>query len=190
MNIQFSYFRRGCKVFGALFFLLSGQQLAAETDAGILGRVTELEEVLERIESTLDRVEGLLEASVQPWEPVAPTIHDFSTWMRSDRRLLRYEFGIMRNGGFRIVQVSTWNGGYRFMTEPFWRGDVPANFGLGANIWLIGTDDPADVACSGNTAKHYYVMFENGKAELNNSNGCTAEGPVYARKRLFAEDLK
>ena len=145
---------------------------------------------MQSLEAQLDRMERLLELSVQPWEPVAATLTEFQTWMRSDNRLRRYEFAIMRNGGFRIVHVSDWNSGHRFMTEPYWRGDRPSNFYLGGSVWLIGTDDPAEGACNGNTALHYYYQYSDGKVSINNGNGCRTEGPIYARKRLFEDEME
>jgi len=149
-----------------------------------------LAERVETLEVQLDRMERLLELSVQPWEPVATTVREFDTWMRSDERVRQYEFAIMRNGGFRILHVSHWNGGYRFMTEPYWRGDTPKDFSLGGSFWIIGTKDPAETDCKGKPALHYYYQFVDGTVKISGGNECHSDGPVYARKRLFKEDLE
>ncbi|MCA3451373.1 MAG: hypothetical protein INF92_13610 [Rhodobacter sp.] len=175
-----------CRTSQALVFVfvsLLATPASSETTGGLVERI-------ETLEAQLDRMEGLLELSVQPWEPVATTVREFDTWMSSDDRLRRFEFAIMRNGGFRILHVSSWNSGHRFMTEPYWRGDSPANFALGGSLWIIGTQDPAEAACTGNTAKHYYYEFRAGTVNISSGSSCTTEGPVYARMRLFKGEIQ
>lgn len=76
------------------------------------------------------------------------------------------------------------------MTEPYWRGDTPPDFSLGGSFWVIGTQDPGDADCKGNTARHYYYRFFDGTVKISSGNGCTTEGPVYARMRLFKGEME
>ena len=97
-----------------------------------------------------------------------------------------------------IEDISTWNQGWRVMTEPYLRGDNAtgvddaSNFSLGGSFWITGTIDPSDDACdrNNNGLKHFYYQAHKGSITHRQSNGCTAEGPVYKRQRIFAEDLE
>ena len=161
----------------------------AEPDRAILDRVLELEVELKELNDKLDETQNLLAASVEPWRVVAPNIRAFNDWMQSDNRLLNYEFGIMRNRGFRKLTVSSWNGGHRFVTDSYLRGDTATTFALGASFWVIGTNEPSEGQCTGSEARHYYLRDTGGGMTIDQSNECSVDGPIYARKRLFEADL-
>ncbi|WP_018632356.1 hypothetical protein [Neomegalonema perideroedes] len=178
--------------------LESGAARAQEAGAGLIQRQAAFEEVLGRIEAALT------------WAPVAPNVKAFDAWLKQDpARREAYEFGISRNSGFRILHVSSWNQGFRYMTEPYMTGDLTSGspggggFYLGGSLWLVGTRDPADAACLENKpdperknpdgtgrvvpggVKHYYYFYGPDGVKPASGNGCTVEGPVYARARLF-----
>ncbi|WP_171232550.1 hypothetical protein [Ruegeria sp. HKCCA4812] len=108
-----------------------------------------------------------------------------------DREVGQFEFAIFRNGGFRELTFSEWNGGIRAMTDSYIRGDVSEFsdsaqfFSLGGSLWVLGTDDVND-NCSGEELRHYYYQYQQTGVHIRNSNGCSVESsPIYKRKRVF-----
>ncbi|MBI4775639.1 MAG: hypothetical protein HY788_15970 [Deltaproteobacteria bacterium] len=61
----------------------------------------------------------------------------------------KYEYGLFRQGAFRRVTASEWNGGWRVMTEPYMVGDYSSDtpglrFKLGGSMWIWDTPDEID----------------------------------------------
>ncbi|NOE36248.1 hypothetical protein [Ruegeria sp. HKCCD7318] len=172
----------------AVIVTLFAAEGAKAQEGGLIERQTTLE-------GRLERIEQLLELNLRPWKPVAANVMEFHNWVqdKDHNRELEYEFGVIRNNGFRLVHVSNWNGGRRYMTEPYWRGDeiTDDDFGLGGSFWLIGTEEPKEQDCRNKpgTALHYYYLYGANGVRQYGGNGCKPEGTFYARKRIFIDDI-
>ncbi|WP_299620456.1 hypothetical protein [uncultured Tateyamaria sp.] len=101
------------------------------------------------------------------------------------------EFMMQRNSGMRVLYFSGWNSGLRVMTEPYMTGDSltdGAIYQLGGSMWVTQNDlDPIAQKCPEKTVYHryYYYTSDGVRPSLTDSNGCTTESVVYARKRSF-----
>lgn len=169
--------------------LLGAWATSAAAQDGIVDRVTALE-------PKLDRIERLLELSVRPWEEAGNLRRLVDSLGPPDSPqsieiLRQHEFMMWRNGGMRRLIFSTWNGGWRVMTDPYLRGDQVENFFLGGSFWITGTLASQDDACD-RTPDHvfhfYYIHGPDGVVPRD-ANGCSPESMVYRRARVFASDL-
>ncbi|MDD2868009.1 hypothetical protein [Neomegalonema sp.] len=178
---------------------LGSEAASAQEAKSLIQRQAALEETLKRIESALT------------WAPVAPDVKAFDAWLKEDANRLRdYEFGIEYSEGFRILHVSNWNHGRRFMTEPYMTGDRISDelyngFHLGGSLWLVGTQDVGETRahyCVNSADKasyppkpdqdrralhRYYFYGPDGVKPSTIGSSCVIAGPVYARARLFTE---
>ncbi|WP_171728153.1 hypothetical protein [Ruegeria sp. HKCCD7318] len=111
---------------------------------------------------------------------------------------LRYEYAIVRNGGFRVLTFSSWNWtpsneaevkrmGWRIMTEPYLSGDSLSNLRMVRSVWLYDTHEKLDQEClktSGHLL-HLYLLAPTGADPQGiGGRGCRKEGPVWRRARL------
>ncbi|WP_223422670.1 hypothetical protein [Tateyamaria pelophila] len=125
----------------------------------------------------------------------------------NDADVLKFEFGIVRNKGFRELHFSSWNKGLRLMTEPYMTGDGPYGstvtpYYLGGSLWVSGDALTREYTgfnvqnatvnyrlakdvCSGSESYHMYYKYKDSEVSPTKGNGCRTEGPVYARKRQF-----
>jgi len=98
-----------------------------------------------------------------------------------------YEYAILRNGGFRELHFSTWNGGYRVATEPYITGDqssIDPKFRMGGSMWIWDTLDTLD----DNGIYHFYYFSTIDGFVAGSGNGPSkadegGEGFVYRRPR-------
>lgn len=148
----------------------------------------------------LEEVTRLLRQTYNPWLEDQRTFKNLMLIVEqerqngvalSEREIGRFEFAMFRNGGFRQLTFSEWNGGIRAMTDNYIRGDHPKYadggqyFVLGGSFWVLNTDDTEDV-CDGEGVRHYYYEYQRDGVRIRSGNGCSAEGsPIFKRKRLF-----
>ena len=78
----------------------------------------------------------------------------------------KYEYAIIRNGGFRILNWSAWNKGYRVMTDHYMIGDNQP-FRLGGSMWIWDTDDPRD---DKGVCHLYYISEQDGIKATTSGN--------------------
>ena len=150
-------------------------------------RNLESERLIQTLNTRVEAITGLLNKlnSIQslveegnPWKPYSNNVKD----VLKDTQ--KYEYAIMRNGGFRQVSASTWNSGYRVMTEPYMTGDNK-RFTLGGSVWIWNTNDARDD--SGVYHMYYYATNE-GVVATTSGNGLTkadagGEGEIFRRPR-------
>ena len=102
-----------------------------------LDAMSTLAQSLAEIRSTIERG--------NPWEQFSD---DIMKIVGDEADNFRYEYAVLRNGDFRTLTVSTWNGGWRVMTSPYMTGDSLNDeiqrFRLGGSMWFWGTDDERD----------------------------------------------
>ena len=142
-----------------------------------LDAISTLEQSLASIRSAIERG--------NPWEKFSTNIKDTAGTQESNSQ---FEYAVLRNGGFRTLTVSQWNGGWRVMTSPYMTGDAPgpsANpFRLGGSMWIWDTKDPED----DEGVYHYYYYADGGSIRPSGGNGLTGaergeEGHFYRRLR-------
>lgn len=141
----------------------------------------------------------LLKAILNPWESTDFHLIDLMNYNNGcSPKALNYEYMLKRNGAFRKLTFSEWNGGCRAITEPYWRGDRlttdPGDqnrFMLGGSLFTYNTPDPNDVSCvkDGKVRHYYYAWLEKGIFPYT-ANGCSHEESLYQRKRWFTEDVE
>lgn len=169
---------------------------------------------LQALKEETSRLNLIVDKILNPWEKAADSLYELV--VRIDGSLVshqnvpelqNYEYAMMRNGGFRKLTFSTWNGGWRVMTEPHLTGDVFNNFKLGGSVWLFNTPDPIDDEgtetndghiCGAAQEKLQHLYYYTTSDDINkpsssyvfqgkSGNGCTREGPVYRKKRWFSD---
>lgn len=174
----------------------------AASDTALQARDAAIEAVAD-IASTANKLEQatlLLEQLHNPWVEETRTFKNILLVVEQERQnglaltereIGRFEFAIFRNGGFRELTFSEWNGGIRVMTDEYIRGDQPSfsaggqYFALGGSFWVLGTDDKEDV-CPDEKVRHYYYQYQQTGVHIRNSNGCSMErGPIFKRKRVY-----
>lgn len=144
----------------------------------------------------------LLERQINPWVQETRSFREIiETAAREDRdevpmterEIGRYEFALFRNGGFRVLTFSNWNGGIRVMTDSYIRGDHPdyslnsEHFALGGSFWVFETDDESDDCPGEDEVHHYYYEYQADGVRIRSRNGCRVEpGPIFRRDRLFS----
>ena len=112
------------------------------------------------------------------WEPLGRDIKEVVN------DVVKYEYALVRNGGFRTLTASEWNRGWRVMTSPYMTGDSE-RFTLGGSMWIWDTRDARDDS----GLYHLYYFFQNGEAVATDGNGSrsggsdSGEGIVYRRLR-------
>ena len=130
------------------------------------------------------------------WIEFAPNVGTAIAKVDKDRgNLTKYEFGMIRNDGFRRVHFSTWNNGFgfRLMTEPYMTEDKTP-FILGGSMWVTpgalagmvmnGMQLPVSSQCQkSGEAFHMYYKYTSDGVQAKSGNGCRTEGIVYARER-------
>ena len=142
--------------------------------------ITGLDQKVNAIKGLFEKLEAIEIAinNGNPWEKFSDNIKDVL------RDPYKYEYAILRNGTyFRKLTASTWNRGYRVMTEPFMTGDSE-KFYLGGSLWIWDTPDPRDDSC----VYQLYYLATNEGIVAKDGNGCTkadkgGEGPIYRRLR-------
>jgi len=104
-----------------------------------------------------------------------------------ERHVIKYEYAMVRNGGFRTLTFSEWNGGIRAMTNDYLRGDTEKNFKLGGSFFTIGTERGNEPRCPNPThVYHRYFSYNSNGATYEFANRCGPEVPhVFFRERLF-----
>ena len=113
-----------------------------------------------------------------PWVPFSKNIKDVV------QDPSKYEYAILRNGGFRTLTSSSWNSGIRVMTSPHMVGDS-TEFILGGSMWIWDTKDTRD----DKGVYHLYYYHADGKIRATTSgNGLNkadagGEGDIYRRLR-------
>lgn len=148
----------------------------------------------------LEEVTRLLRQTYNPWIEDQRTFKNVMLIIEqerenglalTEREIGRFEFAIFRNGGFRELKFSEWNGGIRAMTDSYIRGDHPVYadggqyFALGGSFWVLNTDDTGDI-CEGEKLRHYYYEYQKDGVRIRSSNGCSLEGsPIFRRHRIF-----
>ncbi|MEZ5534517.1 MAG: hypothetical protein R3F02_02730 [Thiolinea sp.] len=154
----------------------------------------------------------LLKATLNPWEKNGQHLIDLLNFEKTGANgkkamgcssdVDKYEYMLWRNGAYRKITFSEWNGGCRAMTEFYWRGDVydtppygdvdsAASFMLGGSFWTYNTKDPNDDKCKGKEVYHFYYGHAEGRSYIPiNANGCSVEAELYRRKIWFAEDIE
>ena len=128
----------------------------------------------------LNEIQALISVGNE-WEEYSDNIKDVLNEPR------KYEYAIHRNGGFRALNYSTWNGGYRVTTDIYMTGDTNGagtKFRLGGSTWVWGTKDPLD---DKGVYHFYYTSGANG-FETSSGNGLTkadtgGEGKIFRRLR-------
>lgn len=144
-------------------------------------------------------------AEAEKWFVYAPTVGAAMDKV-TDTEVLKYEFGVVRNKGFRIAHFSDWNRGLRLTTEPYMTGDSPDGtsitaYRLGGSVWINGdawTYDGMTISsnviinyqsakqfCGTSKVYHMYYKYTGGNVVPQAGNGCRDDGPVYARARAF-----
>ena len=113
-----------------------------------------------------------------PWKTFSSDIKDVT------KDSEKYEYAVLRNGGFRTLTASGWNSGYRVMTSPYMTGDS-GQFTLGGSMWIWDTRDRRD---DKGVLHLYYFYTGNGTIATNSGNGLTraddgGEGKIYRRLR-------
>ncbi len=150
----------------------------------------------------IDLVRQLLERQNNPWiveeRSLTELVGDVLQQNQQrvpflDSDVGRYEFAIQRNGDFRRLTFSTWNGGMRVMTDAYWRGDHPIYrdggqfFALGGSFWVLETDDERDPCPDPAHLLHYYYEYQADGVRIRSGNGCVPEGgPLFRRDRIIA----
>ena len=87
----------------------------------------------------------------------------------------------MRNGTFRTLTASEWNGGWRVMTSPYMTGDNKT-FTLGGSMWIWETQDPRDDA--GIYHLYYYTHGGAVLAGVDSVLGKVATGKAIIYRRF------
>lgn len=112
----------------------------------------------------------------------------------------QYEYAVFRNGGFRKINTSTWNGGWRVFTEPYMGGDVHESedstntkFSIVRSFWYWQTRSKLDDICdtggdfNGKPVDKGAVMhsyYSEGDAKAIRGNGPLNPGRMWVFKRL------
>lgn len=104
-----------------------------------------------------------------------------------DRHVIRYEYAMVRNGGFRTLTFSEWNGGIRAMTNDYLRGDSEQDFKLGGSFFTIGTEQGNEPRCPNPShVNHRYFSYNSNGATYDAGNHCGPEVPhIFFRERLI-----
>ncbi|MGD9731762.1 MAG: hypothetical protein AB7U45_06240 [Desulfamplus sp.] len=152
-----------------------------------------LKELIEKVDAIKKEIE-----KGNPWEPFTKDLRkvvdeDLSIAAHNNKnpespKTPQYEYAIFRNGGFRKLTWSTWNGGYRVMTEPYMTGDYKYNpsedigYRIGGSLWVWdNSSDPNAI----NSMYHYYYFANRDGFVASYGNGRTekdAHGWIYRRK--------
>ena len=185
--------------------LTTGELNTATVNAGNLDQtlkdlMDELKSVNAGLKSDIAALKTQIDADTQ-WTVYADTVSK-AFGKVSDADLKKFEFGVMRNGGFRKAHFSTWNRGQgrRLMTEAYMTGDGPY-YVLGGSVWTVGggkTFDSyfvqatlklvyktADEVCGAGNAYHMYYKNTKDGVKSTSGNKCNNGGPVFARLRRF-----
>lgn len=187
---------------------ISGQLKAGSVQAGNLDQaLIDLMNEVKGLKSDISALNSKLTQNITDgqWFEYAPNVAAAMKKV-NDADVLKFEFGIVRNKGFRELHFSSWNKGLRLMTEPYMTGDGPYGgnatpYYLGGSLWVSGdaltsaysgvTPDfkviyrPAKEVCSGSQSYHYYYKYKDNQVSTTIGNKCRTEGPVYARARQY-----
>ncbi len=133
LQLSKTFFHTDTKIFlsivGIVLILLSNcMPISAET-GGLIKDVRDLQANYETINEKLN-----LLIKLNTWEKFTNNITD----LVKNNAHHHYDYAVFRNGGFRELKVSTWNGGWRAMTEPYMTGDCSKKNENASRVYLVG----------------------------------------------------
>ena len=149
--------------------------------------VARLQEEIEALKQSLTDIKSAIERG-NPWELFNEELSFSESFKNVIKEIekepvktLKYEYAVIRNGAFRTLTASTWNGGWRVMTSPYMTGDKE-KFVLGGSMWIWGTQDPRDDA----GVYHLYYYADGSAVSARDGNGLNkpAEGEDKIYRRL------
>ena len=144
----------------------------------VAGLVLSLQVTLASLDALTAELQDTKDQLGGTWEPFGRDIKEVVN------DVVKYEYALVRNGGFRTLTATSWTNGWRVMTSPYMTGDSD-RFTLGGSMWIWGTEDARDDG----RLYHLYYYFRGGEAVATDGNGIrsggadSGEGIVYRRLR-------
>jgi len=172
-------------------------ELARDAAIGAVADIAKTADDISTLSNEVSKLSDQILAVRNPWvedgrslRSLVENVHSQNTPRTPllERDVVKYEFAMLRNGGFRTLTFSDWNGGIRVMTNSYIRGDFTENnngvFALGGSFWIYETRDPND-NCPGGEIMHHYYGDTSAGIRIWSGNGCTIETTIFRRNRHF-----
>ena len=135
--------------------------------------VAGLQKEMEALKQSLTKIKEAIERG-NPWESFSENLKDVI------EETNKYEYAVIRNGGFRTLTASEWNGGWRVVTSPHMTGDRDV-FRLGGSMWIWDTRDSRD---DRGIYHLYYYYGKDGVRATQSGNGLDLKSrKMYRRLR-------